>query len=258
MNCMQFLSFNMFRTIGIKTEHAKSDYHFDSLNKIAQADVILFPEYWQIHSIIYGMKKPIFPSAATFHLGHDKIEMTRIFKTVIPDNIPRTEIYGKNEFTISRVLDQFSFPFVAKTVRSSMGQGVHLIKNDADWDKYVAQHDTFYVQEYIPNEKDLRVVVVGDHVLAAYWRVGGTEFLNNVAQGGVLDFENIPQEALDFVLTLAKQLDIDHAGFDLIFRDGHIYVLEFNVFFGGEGLNHLGIHAPDTILEYVERKYGSS
>ena len=49
---MQFLSFNMFRTIGIKTEHAKSDYHFDSLGKIAQADVILFPEYWQIHSII--------------------------------------------------------------------------------------------------------------------------------------------------------------------------------------------------------------
>ncbi|WP_396216659.1 RimK family alpha-L-glutamate ligase, partial [Exiguobacterium sp.] len=158
MNFMQLLSFNMFRTIGIKTEHAKSDYHFDSLKKIEQADVVLFPEYWQIHSIIYGMKKPIFPSAATFHLGHDKIEMTRIFQTVIPDNIPRTGIYGKNEFTVDRVLREFSFPFVAKTVRSSMGQGVHLIKNEADWKKYTDTHETFYIQEYIPNEKDLRVV----------------------------------------------------------------------------------------------------
>ncbi|WP_396216064.1 RimK family alpha-L-glutamate ligase, partial [Exiguobacterium sp.] len=118
--------------------------------------------------------------------------------------------------------------------------------------------ETFYIQEYIPNEKDLRVVVVGDQVLAAYWRVGGAQFLNNVAQGGVLDFDDVPQGAIDFVLALAKQLDIDHAGFDLIIRDGQWYVLEFNVFFGGEGLNHLGIHAPDTILEYVERKYGSS
>ena len=255
---MQLLSFNLFRTSGIKTEHAKSDYHFDSLKKIEQADVVLFPEYWQIHSIIYGMKKPIFPSAATFHLGHDKIEMTRIFQTVIPDNIPRTGIYGKNEFTVERVLREFSFPFVAKTVRSSMGQGVHLIKNETDWKKYTDTHETFYIQEYIPNEKDLRVVVVGDQVLAAYWRVGGAQFLNNVAQGGVLDFDDVPQGAIDFVLALAKQLDIDHAGFDLIIRDGQWYVLEFNVFFGGEGLNHLGIHAPDTILAYVERKSGSS
>ncbi len=198
---MQLLSFNMFRTIGIKTEHAKSDYHFDSLKKIEQADVVLFPEYWQIHSIIYGMKKPIFPSAATFHLGHDKIEMTRIFQTVIPDNIPRTGIYGKNEFTVERVLREFSFPFVAKTVRSSMGQGVHLIKNETDWKKYTDTHETFYIQEYIPNEKDLRVVVVGDQVLAAYWRVGGAQFLNNVAQGGVLDFDDVPQGAIDFVLS---------------------------------------------------------
>jgi ribosomal protein S6--L-glutamate ligase len=255
---MQLLSFNMFRTIGIKTEHAKSDYHFDSLKKIEQADVVLFPDSWQIYSISYGMKKPIFPSAATFHLGHDKIEMTRNFQTVIPDNIPRTGIYGKNEFTVDRVLREFSFPFVAKTVRSSMVQGVHLIKNEADWKKNTDTHETFYIQEYIPNDTDLRVVVVGDQVLAEYWRVGGAQFLNNVAQGGVLDFDDVPQGAIDFVLTLPKQLDIDHAGFDLIIRDGQGYVLEVNVFFGGEGLNHLAIHAPDTSLEYVERKYGSS
>lgn len=255
---MQFLSFNMFRTIGIRTEHAKSDYHFDSLDKIRQADVVLFPEYWQIHSIIYGLKKPIFPSAATYHLGHDKIEMTRIFQTVVPEHTPRTGIYGKNEFTVERVLREFPFPFVAKTVRSSMGQGVKLIKNESDWKTYTETHDTFYVQEYIENDRDLRVVVVGDEVLAAYWRVGGDAFLNNVAQGGTLDFENVPQEAVDLVLAVARELDIDHAGFDLIIRDGHVYFLEFNVFFGGEGLNQLGIHAPDTIKRYVEKKYGSS
>ncbi|WP_396129566.1 hypothetical protein [Exiguobacterium mexicanum] len=56
---MKKVSFNMIRSAGIKTDYAKPEYYYDQLDKVRAADLVLFPEYWMVNSIIYGLNKPI-------------------------------------------------------------------------------------------------------------------------------------------------------------------------------------------------------
>ncbi|WP_199749309.1 MULTISPECIES: ATP-grasp domain-containing protein [unclassified Exiguobacterium] len=248
---MKKVSFNMIRSAGMKTDYAKPEYYYDQLDKVRAADLVLFPEYWMVNSIIYGLNKPIFPSPATYHLGHDKIEMTRAFTATFPHRIPKTLIYGKNPYTIERVLEEFEYPFVAKTAKSSMGQGVWLIKNEQEWLEYVDKHETFYVQQFIPNDRDLRIIVIGEEVVGSYWRVSEA-FLNNVAQGAHFSYDDIPGHVVEEVLSIAKTLHINHAAFDVIVSGDNFYILEFNVFFGSEGLMPLGVRLTDKIAGYLE------
>jgi ribosomal protein S6--L-glutamate ligase len=88
--------------------------------------------------------------------------------------------------------------------------------------------------------------------LTAYWRESGDGFHFNVARGGVINFEAIPEAALLLVERVATRLGIDHAGFDIACVGSHYYILEFNVLFGLEALNRQGIRCGEAILRYLE------
>ena len=65
--------------------------------------------------------------------------------------------------------------------------------------------------------------VVGEEIVASYWREG-SGFLNNVSQGGRVRTDlPVPEAALSLVSGLARYLDINHAGFDVAMVDGHPY-----------------------------------
>lgn len=250
---MRLISFNAFRTLDIPGAHyLKPEHYLRSLDLVRRAEWLLYPEYWQVNSLVYGLKRRIFPSLATYHLGHDKIEQTRAFMTVAPQHVPWTEILPSTDAAIEQVLETFDFPFVAKVVRSSMGEGVFLIESRRDFLDYAQRNDILYVQEYLPIERDLRVVWVGDEVVSAYWREQSNGFHNNVARGGVIAFDAIPPAALELVRHVAVSLGIDHAGFDVAVVQGHCYLIEFNVLFGLDGLNRQGVRVGD----YVKRHLG--
>lgn len=234
---------NPYRTLGIPSVHyIKPEQMFLEKEKLEQANLVLFPEYWQIHTLTYGLKKEIFPSLATYHLGHNKIETTRAMKMCFPKHIPYTEILANTEENKIRILEDWDFPFVAKQIKSSMGQGVFLIQNKQDFHTYTEKSDSLYIQEYIESDRDLRVIFVGEDVVDAYWRIGESgNFLHNISQGGTASRENIPAEALELVKTIALHFGINHAGFDIIECDGHFYLLEFNVFFGNQMSQQLDI-----------------
>jgi len=210
--------------------------------KIKSADFLLFPEYWQINPLVYGWKKKIFPSISTYHLGHDKIEMTRLFQAIVPQHLPYTKIMGYNpeingEIVKEKILSSFGFPFIAKEIRSSEGKGVYLIKNMKDLNQYLAENTVLYLQEYLPISRDLRIVLIGERVFSAYWRIGDEgNFKNNLAQGGMVSYEEIPDKAVELVEEIAGKTGINHAGFDIAIYEGKCYLLEFNVFFGNQGL----------------------
>ena len=249
---MRLVSFNVFRSLGIPgVQHIKSEHYLRELNTVREADWVLYPEYWQVNSLIYGLNKRIFPSAASYHLGHNKIEQTRALLTVAPQHIPHTEILPASDAAVEQILERFDFPFVAKVVRSSMGNGVFLIESRQDLLRYRHGNEVLYVQEYLPIHRDLRVVWIGDRVLSAYWREHGNGFHFNVAKGGVINFDDIPPAALELVTQVATALGIDHAGFDIAMVDGHCYILEFNVLFGLDGLNRQGIRCGDHVLRYL-------
>ncbi|MFC5712283.1 RimK family alpha-L-glutamate ligase [Thalassorhabdus alkalitolerans] len=252
---MKIVTFNPFRTIGIPNiQYIKPEKMFHPIekDKILQADICLFPEKWQVNALVYGMKKKIFPSIETIHLGYDKIEMTRALLSVCPSHVPYTEIHGRSKESLENILLTFPFPFVGKESRNSMGKGVFLINNQDDFKDYAQSNSTLYVQEYLPINKDLRVCVIGNKVVNAYWRINDeSSFYNNIAQGGTISFDNIPQEALDLALETALHLGINHAGFDLVFANNQYYFLEFNVLFGNQGFQEKGIRAEDYIIEAI-------
>jgi len=252
---MRLVSFNPYRTLGLPgVTYLKPEELFARREQVAAADWILFPETWQINTLLYGLKKRTFPSSNTYHLGYDKIEMTRAFWSVAESHVPETAILPSNDNALAEIRERFELPVIVKDVRSSMGRGVFLVEAWSELRTLAARMEVLYVQEYLPIERDLRVVVIGDHIVGAYWRCAAPgEFRNNVARGAELSFEDIPQVALDLVQHVAATLGINHAGFDVAMVGGHPYLLEFNPLFGTEGLKKLGVDLPGTILDYLQR-----
>ncbi len=250
---MNLITFDALRGFGIPgATYIKPENLPDHLPEIIRAHWLLFPEYWQVNALYYGLKKAVFPSISTYHLGHDKIEMTRVMQLLWPEHIPPTFILANTPANRQQVLDCLDFPLVAKTARASMGQGVWRIESRADWERYTRSHEILYVQEYLPLTRDLRLVIIGRTVVAAYWRhapPGG--FHTNVARGGRLDTENIPVAAVALVETVARTLNIDHAGFDLAEVDGRFFIFEFNRLFGTAGLVQQGIKPGSLIYAYL-------
>ncbi|HEY7884208.1 MAG TPA: hypothetical protein VIC08_04585, partial [Cellvibrionaceae bacterium] len=94
-----------------------------------------------------------------------------------------------------------------------------------------------YVQEYLPIDRDIRVIVIGNQAVSAYWRCqapGG--FYNNVAKGGIVDHSPVPLQAMTLARDIAVALGVDHAGFDIAMVGDFPYVLEFNRLFGNKGI----------------------
>jgi ribosomal protein S6--L-glutamate ligase len=252
---MRLVSFDPFRTLGIPgVRHVKPTDWFAAKDIVRDADWVLFPEYWQVGVLTHVWRKSIFPSPGTYHLGHDKVEMTRAFQAVAPPHTPRTLILPNEPWAREAVLDELPLPFVAKERRSSMGAGVRLIASAAEWRTWTDGREELYAQEHLPITRDLRVVYVGDEVVAGYWREappGG--FLNNVSQRGSVSFDDVPAEALDFVAQTASALGVNCAGFDVAWLDGFPYLLEFNVRFGNRALTERGVDIPRRIHEWLLR-----
>src|SRR5690606_31176202 len=75
---VSFISFDVFRTLGFKnTQHIKPAHYLQHTDALAAADRVLFPEYWQVNALVFGLGCRIFPSLATYLIGHNKVEMTR-------------------------------------------------------------------------------------------------------------------------------------------------------------------------------------
>lgn len=249
---MKLISFDVFRTLGFPNVHnIKPEHFFAHKEALSEADWVLFPGYWQLNALLYGLHCRIFPSEASYRVGHDKIEMTRAFEMVAPEHTPLTLIEPNGPTQQDMLWETMTLPFVAKKPKASMGEGVWLIQNRADWERYCQVTDVLYVQEYLPIEKDLRIVIVGEKVLTAYWRHQAAQgFYNNVARGGWVEYGEVPPEAVALAQRVAKTLGVNHAGFDIAMVGNHPYLIEFNRLFGNQGLNQ-GTALRDAILEYL-------
>ena len=254
---MNLISFNALRTLHLpNVRYIKPEHMYGHLEEIRAADFVLFPEYWQINALVHGLHKPIFPSLETYMIGHDKVEMTRTFMTIIPANHPYTEIRPNTQNEADYLWSIMPTPFVAKIPRSSMGQGVYLIDSLVDWRQYCERSSVLYVQEYLPIDRDLRIVWVGGKVIAGYWRLQAEKgFYNNISQGGQVEIALVPKEALDLVEYVAHHLNIDHAGFDVAMVGSQAYLIEINRIFGNQGIVDLQQAVDNEILSYLNTQY---
>ena len=243
-----------FHCLGIRSNW--DDYSPEEKAAVQEAETVFYPTRLY-EDLFVSLGKRIFPRTTHSFMGN-KIRQTDLFQLLeIPH--PHTRLYyGRRRK--ERIIRDFNYPFIGKTpVGSSKGMGVWLIRNEEELNSYLEQHRPAYIQEYLPIDRDLRVVVIAGKVVHAYWRIGQSgEFRNNVSQGDCISYENIPKEALDFAANVARLCRFDEVGLDICRVGEHYYVIEANMVFGLEGFRQAGLDIYE-ILSHLDKegRYGN-
>jgi ribosomal protein S6--L-glutamate ligase len=105
----------------------------------------------------------------------------------------------------------------------------------------------------VETDRDIRVVIIGDRVVHAYWRVAPEgDFRSNVAVGGRIHLAPVPQSVLDLALDTARRCRWNDVGLDVCESDGRQYVLEANMKYGKEGFRKAGIDYIKLMEQLIE------
>jgi len=238
-------------TLGVRTNF--SDYSPQEADLIRSAEKIYYPTTFYA-DLFDAMGKSTFPSYHTYKFVQDKIKQTALFDLLkIPH--PRTRVfYGKRQKPA--ITEYFKFPFIAKVPRgSAMGRGVYLIKNEEDLLAYLNMVTPAYIQEYIPSDRDIRIVVIGDKIVHSYWRIAPSgDFRSNISVGGTISLDPVPEEALDLALYTAQSCRWDDVGIDICMYNDKYYVLEANMKYGKEGFRKAGIDYIKLMEDMIENE----
>lgn len=240
----------LIRTLGVRPNLA--DYSEEERGLIDNAHKIYYPSSFYAE-LFHTIGKPTFPSFHTYQYAQDKIKQTALFN-LAGIRHPRTRVfYGKRQKR--NILDFFSFPFIAKIARgSALGRGVFLIRSSEALDQYLAGEGPAYIQEYLPMDRDIRVVVIGEKVVHAYWRYAAEgDHRTNVAAGGRIDLSPVPPEALDLALHTARLCRWDDVGIDICIHAGRYYVLEGNMKYGREGFRQADRDYLELMTEMIKK-----
>jgi len=230
-----------------------SDYTEEEKALVLASEKIYYPTLFYA-DLFDVMGKRTFPSYHTYKCVQDKIRQNALLDLFgIPH--PRTRVFYGNGQKAS-ILGHFRFPFIAKIPRNSaMGRGVYLIRNEGELKKYCTRKDPAYVQEYLPIDRYIRVVVIGGRVVHSYWRITPkNEFRSNVALGAAVCFDPIPQEALDMALETARCCRWDDVGIDICIHEGKCFVLEANMKYGMQGFRSAGIDFTRMMESMIENR----
>ncbi len=236
-------------TLGVKPNF--TDYSSKDANLIRNADKIYFPTVFYA-DLFDAVGKKTFPSYHTYKCVQDKIKQTALFNLAdIPH--PKTRVfYGKRQH--KAIPEHFKFPFIAKIARgSAMGRGIYLVKTREDLLKYLNDNFVAYIQEYLPSDRDIRAVVIGNKVVHAYWRIAGPgEFRSNLATGGTVCLDDIPDQAINLAKDVAEKCRWDNVGLDILQYQGRFYVLEANMKYGRDGFRKAGIDYTKLMETLIE------
>jgi RimK family alpha-L-glutamate ligase len=157
---------------------------------------------------------------------------------------------------------QVGFPCVLKVVTGSHGAGVYLCetpKQFEDLSELISSLDfrnSMIVQEYIKHSegKDLRVIVIGGKVVGAMLRESTDgSFKANISRGGIGKPYKVDDEMEMLSIQVAKTLNLDIAGVDLLFHPDGYRICEANSSPGFKGFETaLDINVPEKIFAYAK------
>ena len=237
----------LVQTLGLRPNF--DDYSELELGLLRNADTIYYPSTLY-EDIFLALGKRVFPENYYRYMGN-KIKQTELF-TLLDIPHPHTRIYRDNP-RAQQILADFSFPFIAKIPRgSSKGRGVFLIRSREDLQDYLQKYTPAYIQEYLPIDRDLRIVLVGARVVHAYWRIARPgEFRSNVSLGGRISLEDIPDDALRFAERVARLCKFDEVGLDICICEDSYLVIEANMVYGLKGFETAGLNIYQLLNERV-------
>ena len=203
---------------------------------------------------------PTLPNSASIEASKDKMYANQILAQAgLP--IPKTMLtrFPCKAELVEKVV---GFPCVLKVVTGSHGAGVYLCENAKqfeDLSELISSLDgktSMIIQEYIKfsEGRDLRVIVVGGRVIGAMQRTSTDgSFKANISRGGKGEPYDVDDEMEMLAIQVAKVLDLDVAGVDLLFHHDGYRICEANSSPGFKGFEQaLGINIPQKIFDYAK------
>jgi ribosomal protein S6--L-glutamate ligase len=148
-------------------------------------------------------------------------------------DVPKT-IYGSLWYLYEQMradtsVRPYNWPVILKGSGGDRGMRVFKADNLEELEKLVRdlrKSETedgrrYMLQEYIPNDGDYRVLVLGEKVLGVMKRSSAkqNEFRNNYSAGGTVEVADLPEEIKQLAIKAAKVCGLAVAGVDVAFRD---------------------------------------
>jgi ribosomal protein S6--L-glutamate ligase len=197
------------------------------------------------------------PPLATMHARRKHVALALLAKAGVPV-LPF--FASPNPIRNMNITRNLGTPAVVKTLEGAGGIGVLLAPSAEVYGDVIS---LFYrnrhvplVQPFVPVDHDLRILVLGDHVLGAIRRKGPIH-KHNIALGAKPQFvpsTQIPPEAHNSAVNATRVLGLEIAGVDILETDAGPLILEVNPSPGFSGfMRASGINIPAKIVSHLRQ-----
>lgn len=190
-------------------------------------------------------------------LQHEGILMPR---TIIAPMTYANIGYTNLDF-LKTVENTLGYPLIVKECFGSFGMQVYLVKNSVELKDRVNEIGIkpMIFQEYIEHSsgKDIRLQVVGNHVVATMYRYSDNgDFRANISSGGKMKAYEPTKEQVDLAISCCKIMGLDFAGVDILFGENDkpmVCEVNSNAHFKNI-FDCTGVNVADNIMEYIIKK----
>ena len=130
-------------------------------------------------------------------------------------------------------MDKTKYPKIIKKSYGPSNYGgyfVHKVGSKREAKELIAKkkYHPVYMQDFVPMEADVRVMLIGHKPVCAFWRRPPEgEWLTNTSQGGSMDYQKVPKELLDLAVSVSKAANAEYWACDIaVGQDGKYRILE--------------------------------
>lgn len=269
-------------------KYIKTDGHDMSVERICVEDIIISWENGHVHlthndkDIIVSFSTFIFRlnskelSEKAYFIGrtlkrHEKFLVNESYgfdntysdKLSVLNTLQDLKLYHPRSTAVSHpgnleiATKHFSLPFIVKDIHGWQGDTVKLINNQ----KQIAglresfPKDGLLIQEYLPIQNDIRVLVIGYNAIGAISRTAPEgDFRTNLSVGGSARKVPLTKSLKTISETIAKKTKNAFLGVDFILHNEKLYVLEIENTPGINGFKKATSISPiANLLAYISQ-----
>lgn len=235
-----------YQNVGIRMDTGEIESFVVSTGKkVHEYSAVYFKSYFRYHEQAIAIAESLQAHRTKF-IGselqryipmHKLSQMARLARNDF--HLPKTLFLPAQKYAESydMFVSELGNKFVFKAIDSSTGNDNYLIKTKSQFDQIVMNNagKQFIGQSFVPNQSDLRLLVVGGKLELAIERrrIDDNTHLNNTSQGAhatILNLDKLPAGLEDIALRATSVMGRDIAGVDVILEtDTNVpYVLEVN------------------------------
>ena len=194
--------------------------------------------------------------SAAFTIAHDKL-LTQLKLNAANIPMPQTYLTSTIE-EAKKILQKMNYPIIMKFPHGTQGKGVMFADSCASatsiLDALAVLKQPVIIQEYVETGgTDIRAIVVGNKVIAAFRRVAQFgEKRANIHQGGTGEAISLNDHTKKIAIKAAKALNANVCGVDILESVKGPVVIEINISPGLQGVTqYTGVDVADKIAKYL-------